>query len=68
MSEHDDDTKKSRAQRTRRPRKLLAATIGLATLSLVGCGGATSGNLIAPPPEDAGTDAPSETDAGPEDR
>ena len=44
-------------------RKLLAATIGLATLSLVGCGGATSGNLIAPPPEDAGTDAPSTNDA-----
>ncbi|MBN8612503.1 MAG: hypothetical protein J0L92_18055 [Deltaproteobacteria bacterium] len=44
-------------------RKLLVASLGLATLSLVGCGGVTSGNLIAPPPEDAGTDAPSPTDA-----
>jgi hypothetical protein len=29
------------------PRKLLAATLGLATLSLVGCT-TTSGNLVAP--------------------
>lgn len=43
-------------------RKLLAATVGLASLSLVGCG-TTSGNLIAPPPIDAGTDAPAPVDA-----
>ena len=46
------------------PRKLLAASLGLATLSLVGCGGVTSGNLIAPPPEDAGTDTNEQPDAG----
>lgn len=48
-----------------RPRRmLLAATIGLATTSLVGCPQSmTSGNLVPPPPPvDAGED-----DAGPDD-
>ena len=65
--ERTEDTEAPIAKR----RKLLAASLGLATLSLVGCGSVTSGNLLAPPPEDAGTDAPSPADANedaPEDR
>lgn len=46
-------------------RVLLAATVGLATVTLGGCGGFTSGNLVAPPPTDAGHDAGH--DAGPAD-
>jgi len=49
-----------------KPRKLLAATLGLATLSLAGCT-TTSGNLIAPP-DDAGTDVPEQEDAGEQDQ
>ncbi|MBX7195651.1 MAG: hypothetical protein K1X94_26580 [Sandaracinaceae bacterium] len=49
--EHDD-----KHSPPRKRRKLLVATVGLATLSLVGCGSVTSGNLIAPPPTDAGVD------------
>lgn len=48
----------------RKPRKLLVATLGLASLSLVGCGGFTSGNLVAPPPEDTGPDTNEQPDAG----
>ncbi len=55
---HDD-----RKPRTAKRRMLLVATVGLASLSIVGCGGTTSGNLIAPPPTDAGTDAPTPNDA-----
>lgn len=58
-----DDTRPQRPRPARGRRKLLVATLGLATLSLVGCGGATSGNLVAPPPEDAGTDDAPETPA-----
>ena len=54
----------------RTPRRtLLAATVGLATLNLQGCI-ASTGNLIAPPPidagpvEDAGQDAGTTEDAG----
>jgi hypothetical protein len=59
----DDDTKKHtetakreaiRAAPPRRvPRKLLAATVGLAFVSMVGAG-CSSGNLVSPP-RDAGT-------------
>lgn len=47
-------------RKTLKGRKLLGATLGLASLSLVGSA-CTSGNLVAPPdtPVDAGT----ETDA-----
>lgn len=45
-----------------KPRKLLGATLGLATLSLVGCV-TNSGNLVAPP-EDAGADVPEQEDGG----
>jgi hypothetical protein len=38
-----------------RPRKLLLATAGLASVSYIGCGtNLTSGNLPAPPPCDGG--------------
>jgi predicted small lipoprotein YifL len=57
MSDASDDTKTPRRASSRRARKLLVATLGLATLSLTGCGGVTSGNLVVPP-TDAGTDAP----------
>jgi hypothetical protein len=65
MSDAHDDTQTPRRTRPRRGRKLLVATLGLATLSLAGCGGVTSGNLVVPP-TDAGTDAPaaSTDDAG----
>ena len=39
-------------------RKILVASIGVAAVSYVACGGgSTVANLIAPPPEDGGTDA-----------
>ena len=67
----DRDERTTPARRPSARRKLLVATLGLATLSVMGCGGVTSGNLVAPPPEDAGTDAGTDTgtteDAG-EDR
>jgi hypothetical protein len=48
--------------KTKRVRRvLLAATVGLATLTLEGCL-FTSGNLVAPPPVDSGPDTG--TDAG----
>ena len=61
---HDEDPKRA-AKPRHRARKLLVASLGLATLSLTGCGGVTSGNLVVPP-TDAGTDAPTEQtdDAG----
>ncbi len=47
----------SEPKRPRRARRvLLAATVDLATLTLDGCI-FTSGNLVAPPPMDAGRDA-----------
>lgn len=49
-------------RKTLKGRKLLGATLGLASLSLVGSA-CTSGNLVAPP--DTPTDAPV-TDAGTE--
>jgi predicted small lipoprotein YifL len=62
---HDEEPRTRRTGPPRRARKLLVATLGLATLSLAGCGGVTSGNLVVPP-TDAGTDAPTEQtdDAG----
>jgi len=54
----------SRKAAPREARKILVATLGLASLSLVGCGGFTSGNLVAPPPEDAGPDTNEPRDAG----
>jgi uncharacterized membrane protein YgcG len=38
----------------RTSRKLLVATLGLATISYVGCTPTTSGNLMLPPPCDGG--------------
>ncbi len=56
----------STERRTLHGKRLLVASIGLATASLTGCVPFTSGNLIAPPPEDAGPDAGRDagTDAG----
>lgn len=48
--------------RKRKPRKLLVATLGLATLT-IGQGCLTSGNLVAPPPTDAGIRRDASTDA-----
>lgn len=44
--------------RARVGKKLLVATVGLATLTIGACGDevVTSGNLIPPPPEDMGVD------------
>jgi hypothetical protein len=46
----------------KRGRKLLVASVGVAAVSYVACGGDGPGvvaNLVAPPPDDAGvTDAP----------
>lgn len=56
-------------RRTKRGRKLLVATLGVALLSVVGAG-CSSGNLLAPPDArrpDAGDDD-SDTDAAAEDR
>ena len=45
-------------------RKLLGATVGLATLSLVGATGCptTPGNLLPPPPDAGPADAPTSAD------
>jgi hypothetical protein len=50
-------------KRGRRGRKLLVASLGVAAVSYVACGGnsETSGNLVPPP--DAGKDSPSNFDA-----
>jgi hypothetical protein len=56
----------TKAPKNKRVRKvLLAATLGIATLTIEGC--LSCGNLIAPPPSDAGRDAAiadAGTDAG----
>ena len=43
--------------RTRRPRKLLSASLGVAAVSYVACGGSTNtvANLVLPPPADGST-------------
>ena len=54
----------------KRGRKLLIASVGVAAVSYVACGGSqveTSGNLVAPPQEDAASDVSSDADATPED-
>lgn len=50
-------------RRRKRTKKLLVATVGLATINFAGCGGGTVGNLIIPP----GCEATGRCDAGPND-
>jgi hypothetical protein len=54
----------------KRGRKLLIASVGVAAVSYVACSSSrveTSGNLVAPPQEDAATDGSSDADGAPED-
>jgi Na+/H+-dicarboxylate symporter len=48
--------------RKRTGRKLLVATLGVAAVSYVACGGTSVANLM-PPPQDAGADTAADTAA-----